>query len=421
MKSKKAKKLSLLAISIVLIFMLNLLNIYNSVNAASLNSASLYSAGECQYLLKYNGIPVKVTYVKYNNGNNSYPAYCLNKELPGVTDDMSYDVSANDAISDVGLWRVIINGYPYKSVSELGCQTEQEAFTATKQAVYCYNHGNDVNAYEPIGEAGQRTINALNDILNNAKMSSEVPLDNKITLNCNTNKWMQDDIDNLYLSKIYSVSNLKGIKSYSINLSDIEENLIDEIKVVNLKNEETKEFNINEEFKILIPIEKLIKEGSFKINVSALVKTKPVLYGISPDSSYQDYAITCATYEDGIGKLVDNYNKNETKIIIIKQDEETQKRLEGVEFELFDQDKKSICTVKTNSNGEAVIDNIIPGKYYLKEIKTQDGYNIVKEEVEINIELNEKKEVKVDNSKIKVTTELPVAKEEIKKLPVTGM
>ena len=64
-------------------------------------------------------------------------------------------------IQDVGLWRRIVNGYPYKSIQELGVANKEEAFTATKQAVYCYLHENTPEDYEPIGEAGQRTLNAL--------------------------------------------------------------------------------------------------------------------------------------------------------------------------------------------------------------------------------------------------------------------
>ena len=93
------------------------------------------------------------------------------KQNHGVTDGFSYSVSVNEAITDVNLWRIIINGYPYKSIQELGCNNKQEAFTATKQAIYCYIHGNNPNDYQAIGEAGQRTLNALNKILQDAKNS----------------------------------------------------------------------------------------------------------------------------------------------------------------------------------------------------------------------------------------------------------
>ncbi len=70
-------------------------------------------------------------------------------------------MSINSAIKDVGLWRRIINGYPYKTIKELGVENKEEAFTATKQAIYCYIHGNNPEDYGAIGSAGQRTLNAM--------------------------------------------------------------------------------------------------------------------------------------------------------------------------------------------------------------------------------------------------------------------
>ena len=84
---------------------------------------------------------------------------------------------------------------------------------------------------------------------------------------------------------------------------------------------EKSEFSPNENFKILIPINNMKETGTLYIKVKSKVETKPVLYGTAPSSSYQDYALTVATYEDGIGNIKDEYNKNETKIIIIKKDQ----------------------------------------------------------------------------------------------------
>ena len=88
-----------------------------------------------------------------------------------------------DAIKDVGLWRIIINGYPYKSLEELGVANKEEAFTATKQAVYCYIHGNQLQDYEAIGEAGERTLNAMHKIVNAAQNSNETKISSTIQIN----------------------------------------------------------------------------------------------------------------------------------------------------------------------------------------------------------------------------------------------
>ena len=61
------------------------------------------------------------------------------------------------------------------------------------------------------------------------------------------------------------------------------------------------------------------EKGTINLNVEAEVETKPILYGMSPSSEYQDYALTAATYENGKGSTSDEFQKNETKIIIIKK------------------------------------------------------------------------------------------------------
>ena len=96
------------------------------------------------------------------------------------------------------MWRYIINGYPYKTIEELGCATKEEAFTATKQALYCYIHGNNINDYEAIGEAGVRTLNAMKQIIANAQNSTETMISNTIQINKNDDDWKQDDIDKNY-------------------------------------------------------------------------------------------------------------------------------------------------------------------------------------------------------------------------------
>ena len=124
---------------------------------------------------------------------------------------------------------------------------------------------------------------------------------------------------------------------------------------------------------------------------------------------------------------------------IIKQDKETQERIEGVEFEILDANKKIIYeNLKTNENGEIIIDNIIPGTYYIRETKAKEGYVLNPEPIEIIVRLNQNIEIlfynlKDDTPKVTVNekeiitytpkdTEKEITKiNEIKKLPITGM
>lgn len=409
---------------IATIFALNLLVFINSSQALSINSAYLYSIGDCGQLLKYKGSIVKVSYVQYIHDGVEYPAYCLDKRKPGA-ETQSYTVSVDKAINDVGLWRIIINGYPYKTIEELGVQTKEEAFTATKQAVYCYIHGNNPADYQGIGVAGERTLNAMNQILYNAQNSNETKISTTIQINKNNDEWKQDEIDKKYVSKTYSISADGTITSYSITLSKENGEDLGGIKLTNLQNEETNNFQANEKFKILIPIKILTEKGNFNISVETKIKTKPVLYGTAPNSSFQDYALSAATYEDGNGNTTDNYQKNETKIIIIKKDKDTGEKIENVEFELLDENKNVVYTgLKTDAEGKIEIGNVIPGKYYLRETKSVEGYEKYEELIEFELTLNEQITIEVNNTKKdepEVEIYKPKRTKEVKKLPVTGM
>lgn len=326
------------------------------------------------------------------------------------------------------MWRIIINGYPYKTIQELGCNNKEEAFSATKQAIYCYIHGNNPNDYSGIGEAGSRTVRAIKQILANSERCTETKISNNVNIIKEQEKFDVDNKEKTYVSKTYSVKAGTTISNYKVQLTKIQEELPEGIKITDINNNEKTEFAQNEKFKILIPIRNLTKENKFNIEIQTKINSKPILYGKAPNASYQDYALTAATYEDASGKTEDKFYKNETKVKIIKQDAETKERLENVEFNILDSNKKVIYSnLKTNSNGEIEVTNLIPGKYYIQEVSTKDGYELNNETFEFNVKLNEVFTITIDNS-FKKEPEPKITKQEIshtveniKKLPVTGM
>lgn len=409
----------------VAIIILNFFNFTNSVIASNIDTANVYAVGDCGSLLTYKDVTVKTTYIEYQNDGKVYPAYCLDKTKPGA-EEGSYTVSVEKAIQDVMLWKIVTNGYPYKTIQELGVANEKEAFTATKHAIYSYIHGNQLSDYGAIGEAGQRTLNAMYKIINDANNSSEVQISNKVDILKLQETWKQDSISSQYVSKTYKVSSKTNIDKYKVHVTNEKGQEMEGIKITDEVNQEKEEFQSNEIFKILIPIKNMTEDKIMKINIETQVETKPVLYGKAPNSNLQDYALTASTYEDGIGEVQDNYQQNKTKLIIIKQDEETEEKLQGVQFQLLDENKNVIYTnLETDENGRIEIENLIPGKYYIKETRTISGYEIYEDLIEVDISLNEEMTVTVNNHeeeipKIEKTTDnKEVSNKRI--LPVTGM
>ena len=361
-------------------------------------------------------------YVVYQKDGQEYPAYCLNREAKGVNSDLSYSVGINELLTDVEVWRTIINGYPYKTYQELGCANKEEAFLATKQAVYCALYNRDPNTYIATDEVGVRTRNALIQIVTNARNSTEVKQSADLSIEEVTSKWEQDNISNKYVSKKFTVKANSTINTYSAVLEGIN---VEGAKIVDEKNNEKTEFNYGDNFKIIIPIKNMTDEGSFNIKVNGKVATKPILYGYSSNPSLQDYALTGNIYEDGSGIKTIYYTKNETKIIILKQDEKGN-ALEGVKFRLLNENKDVVHTeLTTNKEGKIIIENLNPGVYYLEETNTVNGYAIYEEQIEANVDYNEALTITVTNSKETIEIEKPEIienqQEVTVKLPKTGM
>ena len=415
------KKIVKIALVIFIILISNFLILGNTVHALENQQIALQYLGQFNRILKYNGIPIKTSHVVSNNGGQQYPAYCLNVDLPGVEENNQYHVEQIGKITDLGLWRVIINGYPYKTFEQLGVANEEEAYIATKQAVYCYLENRGTENYEGIGEAGQRTLGALNLILENAKNSTETFENANIEIN-ESEKWEVDEMDMQYISKTYELKSNINIVSYTISL----ENQPDGCKITDVKNQEKNNFYSNEKFKILIPIASLKESGNFKVKIQTQMETNPVFYGKSPSTEFQDYALTAYKCEDIRTELIQEYEKNDTEITIEKQDDETKEVLSGAKFEILNENKKVIRVAETDENGEIHIGELLPGVYYIREIKAPIGYHTNTDMYKVEMKMNEKINIIVKNSKIEiVTVEVPEVPETPKveqpKLPVTGM
>lgn len=81
----------------------------------------------------------------------------------------------------------------------------------------------------------------------------------------------------------------------------------------------------------------------------------------------------------------------------------------------------------TDEKGKIVIENLIPGKYYLEEIVAPEGYSKLEDRVEIDLKLNQTYKVTVNNFEkpededkvVPEEDEVTVGEEE-KLLPRTG-
>ena len=431
----RKKLISIISIIVILIGLIPI----SSKAVVPIDTAYIYANKKTEGLLMWKGLKIHTHLAVYKKDGKEYPAYCMNRELPGVEIGRSQTVDVKQLVNNVMVWRTIINGYPYKSISELGCNTEEEAYLATKQAVYCMLTNRDVNEYSAIGEAGERTLNALKTIVNNARNSNQTKVSSELTVNEQEKLWKIDNLDSSYISKTFLVTANTSMSKYTVNVKNLN---IEGYKLVDQNNKEKTEFSNSEKFKILIPIQEVKQDGNFSIEVSAQVATKPVFYGKATNSTYQDYALTAATYEDSSEVIQDMYFENQASIKVIKVDKETNERIEGVEFDILDENKNVIyANMKTDENGEIALAHVMPGTYYLRETKAKDGYVENTDLIKFTIRLNETVTITMNNLKEEtpkitvdekeITTDVERSEKEVtptstkitsvKKLPVTGM
>lgn len=99
--------------------------------------------------------------------------------------------------------------------------------------------------------------------------------------------------------------------------------------------------------------------------------------------------------------------KKKGKIKIIKQDKEDKTiKLSGVDFEILNESKECIEKLTTDENGEAISSDLVEGKYFIKEINTQENYILDSEEKEVRVNEDEITGAIIENERIKGKIEI---------------
>ncbi len=385
-------------------FLITLLisNIYISYAADEVQENDLVQLKfkeHCGELFKTQEMVPNYSYVTYEKDGKEFPVYCLNNDLAGVSEGYEYPVNVTGRIENEYAWKVIINGYPYKTPEELGVANKIEAFVATKLAVnMALNENYEEDKYTALDtEESRRVISAFKRILESAQNTS-VNMENDLSCSIvpESENWTVDSINAKCISKTYEIKSKIASGTYSIEL--MSDASIDGLVIVDLNNNPKTIFDLNEKFKLIIPIEKLNESKKFTIKSEIVLDTMPILYGATTVDGMQNYALTGEKAESTNCILDDNTIKNITKLVIIKKEYNSETRLQGVKFSLLDENREIVReNLITNENGEIIIDNILPGKYYLKEIETLEKYNLYTDLIEVNINFNEDLKIVVNN------------------------
>lgn len=380
-------KKKILIMAMVLITIIN--TIIPVVNAATIITKAnlIYDHKIDSHILYYNDTKeewrdIQCGYICYEIDGEKYPAYCVTHGVNGVDEEGPYTVTVQDLLKDKLIYNTIINGYPYKTAAQLGVETNDDAYVATKHAVNSVLLGRDVKSfYKAADERGEKIIDAIYNISEKGKSGSESNKDIVISAK-KVGKLIEKG--NYYYQE-YTVEAEVDISNYSIkSLEDFSENCY----ITDNNGNKKSDFSGNQNFRIMIPKEDLNKDISGKINIIASCNTKPIFYGEAPNGNMQDYAVTYKPYVEYKNEITLNEETNTSSIKVIKRDEETFGSIRNVKFSLYKENGEFVETKETDSSGIAIFKNLYQGIYKLEEIQSNENY--VKDDTiyEINTEYN---------------------------------
>ena len=401
----------------IIVAMVQLCAITSKVNAANIGETKTLERGQKGYYCVQKWDGSKWVYLTYNqtfytdNDGQKYIAYCLSPGKPGVgyvsDEKESYDVKINGLLNNDVIWRVLKNGYPNKSISELGVETADDAYFATMQAINAILRGYTIDEARSLYSPGKFAINGENfedvqrrgyktldlmfklmDIGLNGKETRKEFLNISIK---NSTQLIKEN-DNYY-SQTFQVQSSAEIVEFRVEKM---ENLPEGSYISDEKGNKKENFKGNEKFKVHIPREKIVNDFNGKIFIKAKQKNYPIYFGASSIDGFQDYALCNNSYSETTASTEINVKTNKSKLKIIKVDEETQEVIPGVKFEITHSDgTKEIRT--TDKNGCIELVNQIPGTIYIKEIETVGKYELDSTERKINLKYDDIQEIKIEN------------------------
>lgn len=389
----------ILIIALLTIILLN--TFANTIYAAieiNLDKVYLKKIGEADYHLKYyreDGNEyryLKCSIVGYYDKQGDFnPAYCMNKDLTGA-EDKPYNVTINNLLNNNKVWRVIKNGYPYKSAKELGVKNDYNAYAVTKWAVYCMLGESKIEKYKADSEDEEAVamLSALKKLVKIGKEGTEKQNDNPLKI-----KKVKDLVEEgEYYSQEYEVTSATDFNTYKINNT---KGLSKGSFIANIKGEKQKKFNSNENFKIMISKDTLNKDISAEIEISSECKAYVILEGKTTVTNTQDYVVTAGEFATFTQKSNLEKQTNTGIIKINKIDSETSSPIQGVEFELKDTKGNTVSKAVTDANGIVNFAGLYQGKYKLVETKANENYVITQAEFEVDVEYNKQTEITIKN------------------------
>lgn len=412
-KSKGKKKI-VVVMALFMIFLNMTLNKTYANDFDEFGKYHVYSYNDSNRYIKYQERPQRIhEYYYLNSSSKQLPAYCMNLGLNGAeTVEGGYDVDASKYLDDTIVNNIILNGYPYKTVEELGLANESEARYATQFALWIKLNNLDINQITPMESEYIRVVNAIKNIYYNG-INSQMIYTSGVKVEEVKNETPVDSLDESYYSKLYKLEYGENILDINLEINGIKDYII-----ADEKNNKIDKIVGNKTIKVLFPRNSNEGDLNFTLNITSKYKESAVLFAKSSVNGMQDLSLTLEPIKENNINLVGEVKEVKTKLTITKKDADNENIcIPNVKFDIYDSQDNILGSFVTDKDGKINIDVEKDLKIYknskikIKEMEVPYPYIIDLENSTKTIELKVGNETNVEfrNNKIeeKIKVELP--------------
>lgn len=378
----------------------------------ALGEINIYNGGDELSYLSINGTVQKFLYTYYprvspNGQVKEIPAYCVNPNLYGVPQTVpkgeSIRYNATAKATDPKVMGIVANGYPTRDLPELGLENKEQAYYATKAALWCYIipnwNINNLKVNPSLSgaekERAQKILAAAKDIYQRGTTWDTIYEPNLAVTPDRATAYPVTVDGKQYKQQVFTVTSETWICNYKVNVAFADPSAVPAgTRIVDMNNRDITAITTSDlgngyggQFKVLYPADAVAgKSGTVQFALRANVYRYGIYYAICAEKdkygNIQNYMCdTDPTTPIGLSGL-SSYSDSgtaveiETGMKIIKRETGTDRLLAGALFEIIDPNGATVGTFSTNEVGEINIPLTLVGNYTVIERQSAPDHKL---------------------------------------------